>query len=338
MSGVQHVEVKDGEAGRRIDRWFKDKFPTLPRGRLEKLLRTGQVRLDGKRVKSSARIEGGQIIRIPPIQETSEGFVPPKRPTELNPSDKKFIQDLVIYEDSSVIVLNKPSGIAVQGGTKTTRHIDGLLVGLADKDGERPRLVHRLDRDTSGVMVLGKTAKAAAALTKAFQSRKTYKIYWALCLGAPRPAAGEINAPLAKSGTAKNEKVIVPEDEAEAKRIGAKRALTQYRTVASAGRRISWMAMRPVTGRTHQLRAHAAYMNFPIVGDGKYGGSEVRLGQEFPKGMMLHARFLEIPHPEKKGTISVRAPLPPHMEEAFASLGFEEADGFDTRSDFEDPE
>lgn len=321
MSGVEHVSVQPEEAGRRIDRWFKDHYPRLPRGRLEKLLRTGQVRLDGKRIKSNARIEAWQVVRVPPLkQDDHKQFEGPK---PLSDKDCGYIRSLVIYEDKAVIALNKPAGLAVQGGSKTERHVDGLSPGLVTEGEQHPKLVHRLDKDTSGVLLLGKTSAYASKLAKTFKSREVKKTYWALVHGVPRPAKGTINLAIAKvAGGPYGERMVSeldPELPEDAKRLSA---ITHFAVVARAGQRHSWIALRPETGRTHQLRAHCAAIGHPIVGDRKYGDPELQAGGEISERMHLHARSLDFRSP-LGGRTRVEADLPKHMEETWTLLAFE---------------
>jgi 23S rRNA pseudouridine955/2504/2580 synthase len=308
MSEVELRTVAAGEAELRLDRWFRRHFPALSHGRLQKLLRTGQVRIDGRRAQAHARLASGQTIRVPPLGAT------PAR-SEVRPApdskDAAFLRGLVLVEDQSLMVLNKPEGLAVQGGTGTRRHIDGMLAALAD-DGERPRLVHRLDRDTSGILVVAKTAEAAAKLTRAFRQHKVEKLYWGLVVGRPAPAAGIIDQPLAKQGGAGRERVG-PDEE-------GRLARTAFRTVARAGKVASWLAMQPLTGRTHQLRAHCQVLGTPILGDRKYGDPASLSGA--PEGLMLHAREIRLPHPDG-GTLALTAPLSKTLRAGFAWLGFE---------------
>ena len=311
---VQTLEVSPEDAGSRLDRWFKRHFPEVPHGRLEKLLRTGQVRVDGARVKANLRLQAGQAIRVPPLGERAGGReqkpVPPP-----DAADVVALRRAILHMDGAVIVLNKPPGLAVQGGSKTRRHIDAMLDGLRFGAAERPRLVHRLDKDTSGVLVLARGAKAARALTAAFRHKDARKLYWALVAGRPKPPSGRIDQALAKRGGPGGEKVVGAD--------GGKRAVTLYRTVASVGGRISWLALSPLTGRTHQLRAHCALYGVPILGDGKYGGKQAFPGGTgIARGLHLHARTIELPHPEG-GVLRAQAPLPAHMVETFESLGFD---------------
>lgn len=317
MTGVQTITVDPGESEIRLDRWFKRHFPELAHGRLEKLLRTGQVRVDGKRATAGQRIGTGQVIRVPPLG-AAPTEPPPPRPVAAR--DAGMMRALVLHQDDHVIILNKPPGLAVQGGTGTHRHIDGMLEALQFDAAERPRLVHRLDRDTSGVFVVARTAAAARFLGDAFRDKTVRKVYWALVVGQPKPRRGKIDSPIAKRATAKGERVVEDEEEGQ-------RAVTWYATVESAGRQASWLAMMPVTGRTHQLRVHCgSILNTPIVGDRKYGGSAAflpDLDQDAP--LHLHARSIRLPR-IGGGTLEVTAPLPDHMREAWAYFGFGEDD------------
>ncbi|MGD2131991.1 MAG: RluA family pseudouridine synthase [Maricaulaceae bacterium] len=318
MSGVETVEVKAGEAGARLDRWFRRRYPQVTQGALQKLLRTGQVRVDGARAKADKRLEAGQSVRVPPLPEAA----PPSAPKAVSAKDKAFVRGLVIYEDDDMIALNKPAGLAVQGGTKTTRHLDGMLDALAKK-GERPRLVHRLDRDTSGVLILGRTPAAAAALAKAFQSHRAQKTYWAIVRGVPRPARGWVKGFIKKGRPAGggDREMMVRAKHGEA---GAQHARTAYAVVANAGKRASWLALRPETGRTHQLRFHAAEIGHSICGDRKYA-CDIPEPEGLPEGLMLHARELVIPHPSQNRALALTAPLCAHMADAFEQLGFDES-------------
>ncbi|TNE56898.1 MAG: RluA family pseudouridine synthase [Alphaproteobacteria bacterium] len=325
MSAVEHVSVQPEEAGRRLDTWFKDHFPRLPRGRLEKLLRTGQIRIDGKRVKSNVRLEAWQVVRVPPLkQDDDKAF---KGPKPVGAEDRAFMQGLVLHEDKAVIALNKPAGLAVQGGSKTERHLDGLLAGLVPEGAERPRLVHRLDKETSGVLLVAKSSAYAAKLGKNFKSRQARKTYWALVKGVPRPEQGTIRLGLAKLGGGAGGERMVAENDPQAPEAGVDwlAAVTHYSVIAQAGQRYAWLALRPETGRTHQLRAHLAAIGHPIIGDFKYGREEAEVGGDMPGGMYLHARAIEVPSP-LGGTLAVEAPLPPHMAQAWALFAFEAED------------
>lgn len=304
----------DGEDGSiRLDRWFKRHYPALSHGRLEKLLRTGRVRVDGKRARSGDRLAAGQEIRIPPLGELTAPAPPTQR--RPGPEDEAMLQAAVLHCDEAVIVLNKPPGLAVQGGSGTERHLDGLLDGLRFGHEERPRLVHRLDKDTSGVLVIARSAAAAAFLTRAFRDKTTRKIYWAVVVGLPKPPQGRIGLALAKLPGRGGERVR-PDAEA------GKHAVTYYRVVESAGAEASWLALLPVTGRTHQLRVHCAAIGTPILGDVKYGGAAAHLaGVPGSRQLHLHARAISIPHP-LGGRLRVTAPLPPHMRRTWEFFGF----------------
>ncbi len=321
--GVKSELVAEDEGGIRLDRWFKRRYPALGHVQLEKLLRSGQVRLDGRRAKASDRVEGGQSVRIPP--QLAHALPPEPRQqgeAKFNEHDRKFIQDLVIYQDSSVIVLNKPSGLATQGGSGLSRHIDGMLDALAGGKRQRPRLVHRLDRDTSGVLVVARTVRAAAALADSLRHRDASKVYWALTKGVPRPPRGTIKLALAKEGGygphGRDERMAAVERGAE----GAKPAITDYAVLGQAGQDYAWVAAKPVTGRTHQIRVHLASIGTPIVGDFKYGGVEARGLGEIDDRLHLHARSIDIAHPDG-GRLRVTAPLPPHMLKTWKLLGFD---------------
>lgn len=325
MSGVSHIEVVRGDDGERIDRWFKRHYPSLARGRLEKLLRTGQVRVDGARAKTSTRLEAGQVVRVPPFgaaTDVTEDEAQEK--PALSRKDAAFVRSLVIHKDESILVLNKPCGLAVQGGTRTERHLDGMLEALTFDAAEKPRLVHRLDRDTSGVLVLARTAAAAAKLGRSFKERDTRKIYWALTVGAPRPDRGTIRMHLAKQAGKKGERVTGVSAHADEAQFSE----THFATVARAGQKLAWLVFMPVTGRTHQIRVHAAEaLQCPVVGDGKYGGAAAHPGGEISTSLHLHARSLDVAHPDG-GRFSILAPLPPHMEKSWQLLGLDlEDDG-----------
>jgi 23S rRNA pseudouridine955/2504/2580 synthase len=320
---VENVQIADDEDGIRVDRWFKRHYPGLSHGRLEKLLRTGQVRLDGKRAKASDRVASGQSVRIPPQVGSTETE---ERPRERAPSrEAEGLRDLVLYMDNSVIVLNKPSGLATQGGSGLTKHIDGMLDALAYEKKQRPRLVHRLDRDTSGVLVIARTVPAAAALARSLAQRDAKKIYWALTKGVPKKPQGTIKVALAKEGGhgphGRDERMRGVERDTE----GARHALTDYVVLGSAGQEFAFVAAKPVTGRTHQIRVHLASLGTPIVGDFKYGGAEGRGHGAIADKLHLHARSIDIAHPDG-GRLIVTAPLPPHMAKSWDMLGFDAKD------------
>lgn len=315
------VAVDAADVGRRLDRWFRRRYPDVSHGRLEKWLRLGHVRIDGRRAKAGDRLAAGSTVRVPPHHGAgaSPPSAPPRAaPAVLHPDEAEALRERVLHVDRDVIVLDKPAGLAVQGGSKVSRHLDAMLDALAF-DGEPPRLVHRLDRDTSGVLVLARTAAAARSLTAAFRGKAVRKLYWAVVVGVPSPAAGRISLPLAKAGGAGGEKMVVDEAHGRA-------AITDYRVVDHAGRRAAWLALEPLTGRTHQLRAHLAALGTPIQGDGKYGGAAAFLsGTDIVRQLHLHARTVVLPHPEA-GSLSVSAPLPAHLRATFRFLGFDEAD------------
>lgn len=338
MSRVQTLTVEEGDGDQRLDRWFKRQFPLISQGRLEKMCRKGEIRVEGGRVKASTRLEVGQQVRIPPLPDR-EAPPPPKR-TRVTEADAKFIRSCVIYRDDHVIALNKPPGLPVQGGSgQGDRHVDALAEALMFDLDERPRLVHRLDKDTSGVLLLARTREAAKALTANFRHRETRKIYWAVVAGVPQPRNGTIKFGLVKAGghgaRGEGEKMIAVHPRDIDSTEGAKRALTDYATLEQAGSRCCWMALIPVTGRTHQLRAHMAEIGHPIVGDGKYGGSGqenlgdgwgAQLGGEISKKLHLHARSLKIEHPATKAMLSLVAPLPEHMTRTWQTFQWSPAD------------
>src|SRR5580704_14795404 len=323
------IAVTDDDADIRLDRWFRRHYPSLAHGRLEKLLRTGQVRVDGKRAKSGDRVSPGQAIRVPPLGAPS-GDAPgaTQASPRARPQEEAALRDLIIHRDNHAIVLNKPAGLAVQGGSGTTRHVDGLLDSLRFDSDERPRLVHRLDKDTSGVLLIARTAAAAAFFTRAFRDKTTQKIYWAIVIGRPEPRRGRIDLALAKGPGAGGERVRADEE--------GKDAVTYYTVIDSAGDRATWLALLPLTGRTQQLRAHCAAIGTPILGDGKYGGAAAHLpGIEAAHRLHLHARSLAIPH-STSGRLQVTAPLPPHMKRIWDFLGFD-ADASDPFAELELP-
>jgi 23S rRNA pseudouridine955/2504/2580 synthase len=314
MTEVRIFEVSGTEVDIRLDRWFKRRIPGLTHGRLEKLLRTGQVRVDGAKAKSGQRLEAGQKIRVPPIPNLESR--PPRVDGPVPESQAADLRDRVLFKDDDVIALNKKPGLAVQGGTGITRHLDGMLDALRFGSDERPRLVHRLDKDTSGVLLLARTVWAATALTQAFRDRTARKTYWGLTVGVPTPRNGTVDSRLAKSGGEGYEKM---REEAD-----GKIAVTRYRVVDRAQSKAAWVVLNPETGRTHQLRAHMNVLGTPIAGDRKYGGpNSVITG--ISSALHLHARRLDLPSPSG-GRIQVEAPLPKHMAESWKFLGFDEND------------
>jgi 23S rRNA pseudouridine955/2504/2580 synthase len=326
MSGVRMQTVARDEDGMRLDRWFATHFPQVTFGHLQKLLRSGQVRVDSGRVKTNARLAAGQVVRIPPIGEA------PERPEgEVNSKDANFLRDLVLYEDDDLFVFNKPHGLASQGGSGTTRHMDGLLRNLPNKKGEPPRLVHRLDRDTSGCLVVAKTKAAATHFGTVFRSRSARKIYWAVVAGNPQPKQGSISCFLAKQATTDGEQMVVVPNGTP----GAQHSMSYYSTTDTASRRFAWVTLKPVTGRTHQLRVHMAQLGTPILDDPRYFNIENwEPAPGLGEGLHLHARRITLPLRSGK-LLDVSAPLPPHMQQSFDALGFD-ADRFDVQD--EDPE
>jgi 23S rRNA pseudouridine955/2504/2580 synthase len=320
MKTVDTRTVGPDEAGMRLDRWFREHYPQVSFGHFQKLLRSGQIRVDGGRAKTSTRLDPGQSIRVPPLAAVAVAQAKAESPSTKKLQDDDFLRSIVLYEDDQVFVFNKPAGLAVQGGSGLKTHVDAMLESLRDKKGQKPRLVHRLDRDTSGVLVVARTRLAASRLAAAFRSRSTRKVYWALVKGVPKPRQGRISTWLAKGDGDKGERMRVArhgEDDAS-------HAVSVYSVVDQAGQRLSWLSMRPVTGRTHQLRAHAAHIGHPIIGDPKY--FEADHNWEFPGGMQdklhLHARRIVMPHPAG-GTLDVTAPLPAHMQQSWNLLGFD---------------
>ena len=319
MSGVRTQIVGRDEADMRVDKWFQKHFPSLPFGRLAKLLRTGQVRVNSKRVKPGDRVQAGQAVRIPPLQQGEPTHDKPKSkaPTQADIRLGDDLKKRILYKDDDVLILDKPAGLAVQGGSNTTKHLDGVLEFLKFGADEAPRLVHRLDKDTSGVLVLARTRKAAQWLTRAFRSKETEKVYWALVVGVPEIDGGKIDLPLGKQGGKGQERVGVDEDE-------GKRAVTHYQVLEVAANQAAFVAMRPITGRTHQLRAHMAALGTPIHGDGKYGGRSAFLeADELPKKMHLHARHLKVSRPDGR-VLEATAPLPDHMKTAWELFNFDD--------------
>ena len=325
MAEVRTLTVGDGEDGVRLDRWFRRRWPHLTQVQIHKLARSGQIRVDGGRARAETRLAAGSQVRVPPLPDA-----PPAAPRDgLSSQDRAFAKGLVLYEDDEVLALNKPAGLAVQGGTKTHRHIDRLL-GAWGEGLERPRLVHRLDRDTSGVLVLGKTPAAAARLAGAFARRRTAKTYWAIVAGVPKPAEGVIEVPLAKQGFGDRE-MVAPAHPKDAK---AETAETEFVTISRASPTAAWLALRPHTGRTHQLRAHMLAIGHPILGDPKYH-TEASAELSGDLKLQLHARRIALPHPSR-GELVLESPLSPEMRAGFERFGFEEheapADPFARRS------
>jgi 23S rRNA pseudouridine955/2504/2580 synthase len=337
MSAVQILTVAGDEGEQRLDRWFKRRFPHVTQGAVEKMCRTGQLRVDGGRVKASDRVAPGMEIRVPPLPE---GEAPRPVESRMAKTDAGMIQEAVLWQDEHMIVLNKPAGLPSQGGSgQGERHVDALAEALKFGYKEKPKLVHRLDKDTSGVLLLARTDRVARALSEALRHREARKIYWAVVAGVPHPRQGSIKFGLVKApgrgrgGEGEKMRCVHPSRLAETE--GAKRAQTDYFTLWFLGARLSWMALEPVTGRTHQLRAHMAKIGHPILGDGKYGGS----GQENPgdgwgaasggdisRKLHLHARSLTIEHPITKAMMTFTAPLPDHMARTWKLMDWKETD------------
>jgi 23S rRNA pseudouridine955/2504/2580 synthase len=312
---VQTATVTADEGGMRLDRFFEARFPGLSFSHIQRIIRKGEVRVNGKRAQPKDRLEAGQNIRIPPLKLDG----PKPAPTTEDGKTRAFLKSITLYEDDDVLVLNKPMGLAVQGGSGTTRHLDGMLEVMRDKSGQRPRLVHRLDKDTAGCLLVAKTRFAAAALAKTFRSRSARKIYWALVAGVPRPKQGRISTYLAKEEREEESFMRIAKHGEE----GASHAVTYYAVVETAAQQLAWLSLKPVTGRTHQLRAHMVHIDHPIVGDPKYFSWE---NWQLPGGMQnklhLMARRIAVPHP-RGGTIDITAPLPPHMQQSWNLLGFD---------------
>ncbi len=321
MAGVEQITVGEDEAGMRLDRWFKAHYPGLGFGHLQKLLRSGQVRLDGGRAKADTRVAPGQMVRVPPIEADHKGGGPLTARTMRDQSDGDLLAKMLIHEDDKVFVFNKPSALAVQGGSGVNRSVDSMLEAWRNRKGEKPRLVHRLDRDTSGVLVVARTRLAAVKLTEAFRERTTKKTYWALVKGVPKKREDKISTWLVKEQTPDGDRMRVARHGED----GADHAVSYYRVVEQAGQALAWLEMEPYTGRTHQLRVHAAHIGHPIIGDPKY--FEADHNWDFPGGMQkrlhLHARRIVVPHPDG-GSVDVTAPLPPHMVQSWNLLGFDE--------------
>ena len=323
---VRQFTVGADDDGIRLDRWFKRNLPQVGFATVSRWARTGQIRVDGKRAKPEDRLAAGQVLRVPPGGEEPSREAAKPRARPLSPEQIAEAKDMVIRETASAIVLNKPPGLATQGGSKTTKHVDGLLDAFVEGNAPRPRLVHRLDKDTSGVLLIARTPGSAASFSKRFASRSARKVYWALVVGKPDLAEGVIDAPLAKQPGTGGEKMHIDEENGAA-------AKTRYRVVDSAGQRAAWVELEPLTGRTHQLRVHMAAIGHPIVGDGKYGGPDAFLTGAVSRKMHLHARRLIISEPKAGegtaknggGKLDVTAELPPHFAASMEVLGFDPA-------------
>lgn len=323
---TDNVIVTEEEDGVRLDRWLKKHYPDMTFGNLQKILRTGQLRVDGKRAKGEARLVKGQAIRVPPQLATAV----PREERGISKRDTEFVQSLVIYKDEHVIAINKPAGLASQGGSKISRHIDGLIEGLA-VNGVKPHLVHRLDKDTSGVLLLARNPRVAKALGALFQGRDIRKYYWAITVPAPEVYQGKIKSSLAKVDGPGGERVQGVSEE------HGKMALTYYQVIETAGKKVAWVAFWPRTGRTHQIRVHALEIGCPLLGDYKYSHAQPLLDElpELPQMLHLHARRLILPHPVTGKTLDITAPLDPHMKKTWKFFNFNPDDKSDPFEDLE---
>lgn len=317
---VRQFTVSADDDGIRLDRWFKRNLPQVGFATVSRWARTGQLRVDGRRADPADRLETGQTLRIPPGGTQIAATKGERTRKPLTAEQFELAQSMVLEKDRAAIVLNKPPGLATQGGSGTYAHVDGLLDAYAEDRGPRPRLVHRLDKDTSGVLLIARTPGSAAFFSKRFSGRSARKIYWAIVVGVPDIADGLIELPLAKQPGTGGEKMMVDETE------HGQSARTRYRVIERAGNTAAWVELQPLTGRTHQLRVHMAAIGHPIVGDGKYGGQGAFLSGSISRKMHLHARRLRIEHPEGDW-IDVTAPLPEHFANSMAYLGFDESDG-----------
>ena len=316
--------IKPADDGMRLDRWIKASYPALPHSLLQKLLRTGQVRVNGGRAKPDRRLVAGDEVKVRQLESHAATAQDARKPSPVPPlglskADRTFIERMILFEDDELMVLNKPFGIAVQGGTRTKRHIDGMLAGMEDRFGGRPRLVHRLDRDTSGVLLVAKTRQAASRYGKLFQTRSVQKIYWALVKGIPKPLQGKIDDALVKASGPEGDRVRKAKP---GEQETAQSAITHYSVIEKVGSRLAWVSLKPVTGRQHQLRAHMAIIGTPIIGDQKYEGDRDVPFDGLEMKLHLHARRLIVPR-AKGAALDVTAPLPDHMVTSWRLLGLD---------------
>ncbi|MFN4056698.1 MAG: RluA family pseudouridine synthase [Roseinatronobacter sp.] len=334
MMAVQMIEVGPDDGGQRLDRWLRRAFPHLTQGWVEKACRKGEIRVDGGRVTAATRVEAGQAVRVPPMPDGPAA--PPQPKPKVAQSDAQMIQSAVLWKDEHIIALNKPAGLASQGGSgQGERHVDGLTEALMFGYKERPVLAHRLDKDTSGLLLLARTPRVARKLGEAFRHRLTRKIYWALVAGVPQPLKATIKYGLLKTGGRGNEKMVCIHPRDIDTTEGAKRAVTDYAVLERAGSRAAWVALSPITGRTHQLRAHMAEIGHPIAGDGKYGGAGqenlgdgwgAQIGGDISRKLHLHARSMKFEHPVTGGILTLTAPLPEHMLRTWGLFGWSQMD------------
>ncbi|MDY4885703.1 MAG: RluA family pseudouridine synthase [Alphaproteobacteria bacterium] len=304
MSGVTFVKIKPEDDGIRLNRWFLKEYPSLTLGRLQKLLRTKQIKVDGKKAEANTRLSAGQELRLPPLD--NEKAI--KNPDVVSKSDTDFIQSMIIFKDDNIIVLNKPSGLAVQGGTNTDRHIDGMLEALKFENSEKPKLVHRIDKDTSGVLVLARNRRYAELLTKAFREHMLQKTYLVLAIGNLKNPEGEIKIALDKVG-----EKMEPSDE-------GKKAVTRFKVLDTAGEKFTLLTAEPLTGRTHQIRAHMECAGCPILGDNKYFGQSRKRFPELSSKLHLHAYKIDL-SPVYNKKLVVKAPLPDYFKNDIKFLG-----------------
>lgn len=319
----RHITVAEDDDGQRLDRWLKKEVSDLPYGLAQKLIRKGAIRVDDKKKKADTRLSAGQVVRIPPVDDPGQSSAIKDKPRrKVTDADAKAIRGMVIYDDGDILALNKPPGLAVQGGTNTQKHIDGMLPVLAAENGVVPRLVHRLDKDTSGILLLARSADMARKLGFIFKDGAVKKLYAAITVPCPEEKEGTITAPLAKSGQ-DFEKMRLDEED-------GKTAITEFRVIEQAGHRCAFTAFWPRTGRTHQIRAHAALIGSPVWGDRKYGGLKDETGEyllsgpeELSHDLHLHAARIILKHPSTGKVLDISAAFPKKLARSWNSLGFE---------------